>query len=512
MLLVLYALLGFAGLSKSLEDVSVDECPCTLYNNTDTADCSSREISEIPDCVPISTIHLNLASNDLKYQFQQFKRFKNLVSLNLSGNRWYDPKNDSFAGLSELQILYLNQTNFKASAGVFNGLTSLETLYLNENSDDLPYVLSENLFNGLANLLTLDLSGNRFYIQNSLFARLHSLIHLDLSKSEVFFQSKHSFAGLAGLTHLSLSNSYWYTRDTPDDLFQFLKSLEELNIEGFCSDNLYSCSEIDKLLQNVVTLKILHLHNVILENNLGQGFSYLKQLEKLHFVNSQVKFLHRRMCQIKHMDVAVFTSLMNIPLSKVVIHGCLVEYFSGYVISPVQKTLECIDLILSTSWCDDLYSPLATGLKKSNIKKIRLSADCQFSGSIHEPLLIGLEETHIESLDLSYGPIEMISSLFTAHLPTSLSELYLNNNKITFIDTKPFRSLQNLSVLDLSNQDEMHMAPKMNTLIVRSGDCKPFPYSLISLNVSQSSLMCMVMDALCGKKLFPDNVKCSQSP
>lgn len=498
-MLRLWCLPFLLGISNSLENSSESYCICSLYNEQYTADCSSRNLIKIPDCVPKTTRHFSFAANNLQYQSKQFKRFKNLVSLNLSGNRWFDPRNDSFCGLSKLRTLYLNKTDFQGSPGVFSGLTHLNTLYLNDNY--LRFTLPNDLFGELFNLESLDLSGNKLDAHDFQFAKLSGLLNLDLSKSEVSFQGKHSFVGLSKLKILSLSNSYWYTEDTPVDLFLFLESLEELNIEGFCIDKVTKCSKIDKFLTRVTSLKILHIHNIVLGHVLGSGFSSLQNLKTLCFTSSQVSFLHRRTCQIENLDGAVFKSLVNVPLFRLVIHGCHVGYFSGYIVSPVRKTLLSLDLVLSTPWCDGLYPQLAVGLRKSNIKNIRFSGECQFAGSVQEPLLIGLEETQVESLDLSNGPIEMISSMFVSHLPRTLSDLYLNGNKIKYIDTKLFHLLRRLMTLDLSNQHEMSEEYSVNTLIVHDGNkgCRPFPFSLISLNVSDSSLFCMMIDAFCGR-------------
>ena len=156
-----------------------------------------------------------------------------------------------------------------------------------------------------------------------------------------------------------------------------------------------------------------------------------------------------------------------------------------------------------------MYPQLAVGLRQSSIKSIHFSGECQFAGSIKEPLLIGLEETQVESLDLSNGPIEVISSMFVSHLPRTLSDLYLNDNKITLVDTKLFNILQRLIILDLSNQHEMREEYSVNTLMVHDGnkDLWPFPSSLISLNVSDSSLFCMIIDAFCGRNFSLKTLK-----
>ena len=196
-MLRLWCVLILTAISNSLEDSSERYCIYSLYNEIYIADCSSRNLTKIPDCIPITTRYFNFFGNDLRYQPKQFKRFKDLVSLNLSGNRWFDPRNGSFNGLSKLRNLYLNKTDFQASPDVFTGLTGLEILYLNENY--LRFALPNNLFSEVFNLQFLDLSGNLLNVHDFQFAKLSSLFYLDLSKSEVSFQGKHSFAGLSSL-------------------------------------------------------------------------------------------------------------------------------------------------------------------------------------------------------------------------------------------------------------------------------------------------------------------------
>ena len=146
-------------------------------------------------------------------------------------------------------------------------------------------------------------------------------------------------------------------------------------------------------------------------------------------------------------------------------------------------------------------------------------------------------QTELEYLDLSNGPIKMIDNLLISFLPTTIKYLYLNNNQIWTVEISCFGDLENLLILDLSNQEnddssiskdkavlfdafrtkklrfisramdssEATEIPNNSSTITKKFidtnidvDCTPLPASLKSLNLSNSKLLCDIINGLCG--------------
>ena len=88
-----------------------NRCLCELELVTKTANCSRLLLKDIPICVPSGTVRLDLSYNMMNYHPGQFKRFKDIAYIDLSGNVIFFPDGDTFSGLTQLKTLYLNETN-----------------------------------------------------------------------------------------------------------------------------------------------------------------------------------------------------------------------------------------------------------------------------------------------------------------------------------------------------------------------------------------------------------------
>ena len=79
---------------------------CNINLTAFTADCSFHNLTKVPSYVPDSVKVLNLAGNQFKeVNPKQFRRFYNLVELNLGFNYIKHLINDSDTELSTLRVL-----------------------------------------------------------------------------------------------------------------------------------------------------------------------------------------------------------------------------------------------------------------------------------------------------------------------------------------------------------------------------------------------------------------------
>ena len=498
--LFITAMLIVPGVTREVTDNHYRGCPCSINVQLKTADCSSRKLTTVPEpeCIPSTIQYLNLANNDLRYQSKQFQGFRSLNHLDLSGNLGLAIWNDSFTGLLELRSLFLNKTAFNIRAsGAFETLNLLETLYLSNLYAD--QYISDNLFRGLQSLTFLDLSYDfPMFINGFQFSWLTSLLHLDLSHSIIKSIDPNIFSGLSTVRFLSLNDTEWYNDETSPELFQPLVSLEELHIEGFCFKSVHNCSKIAVLLSKVPSLKRLYIHNIVLSGGIKMGFSSLQHLEEIHFLESVHGNFYMSFCDLGVVNNVTFHYLTSTLISKIVVHHCRVDSITVTAFGHF-KSLKSLDLILTSELCYEIFEQIAWSLRDTRIKNIRISAQCRFVLK-PEPALKGLQHTELQYLDLSTGVIQIIDQFFIQYLPKTLRYLYLHNNKISYIDAKQIHGLQNLLILDFSNQNEETRKFSKNQLIERNNNnvCMPLPNSLLSLNVSSSGLFCMMTEGFCG--------------
>ena len=180
--------------------------------------------------------------------------------------------------------------------------------------------MSQTLFCHLQNLERLALGDKgKIELPNWSFVTLQRLLVLDLSVTNILKLHNDTFSGLFSLTSLNLTDP-WVTIDLPDEVFKPLISLEELNLVGLCGSlsPSFDCTTIDERLQHIPTLKRLYIDKSLVFH-LKKGFLYLKHLEELYLLNSN---LATPSCSIAIMKPATFANLSHSPLTKFVLDHC----------------------------------------------------------------------------------------------------------------------------------------------------------------------------------------------
>ena len=224
---------------------------CYINPTTFTADCSHQDLDRVPSYVPDSTKVLDLSGNLFKeVHLRHFRRFYNLVKLDLKSNYIKYLGNDSDTELLTLRVLdisknrlrYLNNAffiripNLQKLSISYNGnlivstirglrnltildMSSIEPINVNSTPfKDLEYLkdlnhgwcrlryLRDTMFTGLSNLLKLNLRWNDMHdLPSGVFLRLIKLKYLDMSNNMLEYLPSGVFAGLSKLKDLNLS-------------------------------------------------------------------------------------------------------------------------------------------------------------------------------------------------------------------------------------------------------------------------------------------------------------------
>ena len=431
-----------------------DTCSCTINYKLQTADCDDRGLYNVPDCVPSLTEKIILANNYIHKVNSQFKRFEHLLYLDMSANLLVNIENSLFTELSSLKVLRMDVNILSSiNRNTFTGLWKLQKLSLMGNVIE---DLHEDVFSDLVSLTALNLSGNRLsFIRNYQFVNLSRLNHLDLCSNSIKHFQIHSFAGLSVLKFLSLAdNRVQNSSAIPQEIFEPLISIEELHLEDLCRSFTQptNCTTIDVRLSRMPTLKKLHLGNSVI-NNLGPGFASLKALEELYLIYEDSP----EPCKIESISNKTIANLKNAPLSTFVLYYCEVEYIFPRTFACFSN-LTILDLVLTSDFCNKVFDTFSEGLE---IKFLRYSVLCQTVGpTLPQAILTGLKETRLEYLELSHGLLAMVDGCFFSQMPKTLKYLYLQFNRIEMFRFEDLHSMNNLLVLDVSNQFQISPAPR----------------------------------------------------
>ncbi|CAG2203136.1 LINGO [Mytilus edulis] len=192
--------------------VYTQECNIAVYDNLSEkvkiADCSKRDLSEVPQSLPRDITVLDLSGNKFRHiSNYSFENYSLLLNLSLAKNKLHIVEEHAFYGLSRLK--FLNMT---------------------DNILNLRYVYTPKMFLPLQNLINLDIRRNIpnqptedvYHYPDQAFAVLKKLeyLALDMAPNPIFGTG---FQGLNNLKSLTFE-------------FCFLKYLRGYTFENFSSN------------------------------------------------------------------------------------------------------------------------------------------------------------------------------------------------------------------------------------------------------------------------------------
>ena len=449
---------------------------CNINLTEFTADCTNQNLDKVPSYLPDSIQVLILEDNQFKeVNPREFRRFYNLVDLDLSWNKIEQLNNDSdtelstirdldlsaswnlsdlnsafFAGIPNLQKLSISRNDLEVS--MFKGLRNLTYLdmsrnrLINVNSTpfmELEYLedlnlgschlmnLSDTMFTGLSNLLELNLRMNELkHLSSRVFVRLTKLKVLDLSDNILEHLPSGVFVGLPKLKVLSLSgNQLYYSTSLPSDIFQPLIHLEKLLVNQYLDYVQYvNYTYMDNSINKLPSLKQLYITGAW-NSKFGPGYTNLKNLEYVHIygniseINNELfvnlRYTHSLTlslvdCQFSRISRNAFTSLINLSLNV---------SSNVYLCKNVNFT---------------------AAINNGRIKDLIATHLCPF-GPFRRVLWV-CDTPYLELLKMSYNNLGLLGSCSSF----SLKELYLDHNNIQTL--YPLRYMYNLEKLDLSDQ------------------------------------------------------------
>ena len=427
---------------------------CDINRTAFTADCSGQNLDKVPSYVPVSTKVLNLAYNRFKeVNPRQFKRFYNLVELDLNWNDIIHLNNDSDTELSTLRILDISDNWMlqDLNSAFFASIPNLQKLSIRGNK------LVVSMFKGLRNLTYLDMSWNRQINVNSTpFIELEFLEDLNLAKCRLRNLSDTFFTGLSNLLMLNLGyndldylpsgvfveltklkvldlsyNRLYHSTSLPTDIFQPLTHLEQLNLIMYDIPHDVNYTYLDNPISKVPSLKQLYITGAP-NTNFGHGYSSLKNLEYLKILGNLSEINNETFFNLRHTRSLVLS-----------LGSCKLSYISRNAFTSL-KNLISLDISNSrflstyTMWTNFIAAVCNSTVKNliaTNLWPFELSPwfDCS--------------QPYLEYLDMSNNNLRG-----KPYVPKSLKVLILANNNIEALSIYTLSQMHNLEKLDLSDQ------------------------------------------------------------
>ena len=427
---------------------------CDINRTAFTADCSGQNLDKVPSYVPDSIEVLNLRINYFKeVNPRQFRRFYNLVELDLSYNMIIHLNNDSDTELSTLRVLDIsgNRRLQDLNSAFFASIPNLQKLFIIGND------LEVSMFKGLRNLTYLDMSFNQPISVNStpfmeleyledlnlnncglknlsdaIFTGLSNLLMLNLGYNDLDYLPSGVFVGLTKLKVLDLSyNRLYHSTSLPTDIFQPLIHLEQLRL--FMNDIPHNVNYtyVDNPISKIPSLKQLYITGAP-NTNFGHGYSSLKNLEYLKILGN-----------LSEINNETFFNLRYTRTLALSLGSCKFSYISRNAFTSLIN-LTSLDVSSNMYLCKyTMWRNFTAAICNSRIKNLIATNLCTFDLMS----LFVCSPPYLEYLDMSLNNLRGIP-----YVHKSLKELILTNNNIEDISSVFLSRMYNLEKLDLSDQ------------------------------------------------------------
>ncbi|XP_063776865.1 toll-like receptor 3 [Pseudophryne corroboree] len=492
-------------------------CTVTL----EKADCSHRELTVIPPDLPASIKVLDLSHNRLKrLPAANISRYDKLEHLDVGYNTLHILETELCPKLPMLKILNLQHNEFvKIPEKGFFSCQGLVELYMNSNGIR---EITENPFENLQSLQILDVSHNKMTstalgdkeqlpnLTELLFS--HNMItelkkealtflssnntmqKLDLSSNPVKLIQQDCFQQLGNLRTLIMANMTLGTKLTEQVCSELASTkIEVLILLNSQLSKIHNTTLKGLAATNLTSLDISKNSLSVIDNN---SFIYLQHLRILNLEENQVSHLSSRsfngLSSVKSLNLKnFFSSSKDIKIDDLSFQWLKnLEYLNlenNKQLAPTEVTFTGLISLknVSFSGCNfpvvtnNTFSSFSKSqlillnLTKTNLAKLEYRA---FSYLEHLQVLdLGLnridqelrghEFEGLQSLKmiyLSYNKQLTLTSNSFITVPT-LEKLYLRKSALTFksLSTSPFSHLQNLTLLDLGNNNIANIGEAM---------------------------------------------------
>ncbi|XP_015230537.1 PREDICTED: toll-like receptor 13 [Cyprinodon variegatus] len=405
---------------------------CTiLYQENPSADicldCAKRKIETVPKDIPKDVVSLKLNNNWLqKINKDDFLGMSKLRTLDLTVNQITDVDQGSFIDLIFLKTLRMgnNKLNYLIN-NMFQGLSNLTVLLLNNNGIQF---IDSRAFQSLINLETLDIGNNRLQQITDIqpILQLPRIRTLGLKCSGFSsFNTRDLQLGLpSNLKELDISGDYLKVFSLTKPIFPYLHRVE-FTMCLYYKDLQWDIPE-KELLKNI---SHLYLERPILSD---EGIT--KVLESL----DSLRHLRLNALKMRVYEGLLFTVCKIPTLRKLDLFNSNINNLAVQISLCSQLT----ELDMRKSDIGEL--PLGSLQSMKQLQSLNMSGN----------QLIKVPDdiknlSFLKILNLNYNYI-LDLTCYDFWNTSLLAELYLKNNRISYVVGCALENLENLKILDLS--------------------------------------------------------------
>ncbi|XP_069702047.1 insulin-like growth factor-binding protein complex acid labile subunit isoform X2 [Periplaneta americana] len=426
-------------------------------------DISINELSSLPNVTSETLEELYLHNNEItSVDFSiLFSLFPSLIKLDLSMNRigdLSDSRDYNGTYFSSLKVLDLsNNKIYKFDKGVFRRFTNLVSLNMSHNGlkffNDIPH------FKDMIKLETLDLSFNRIrYLHQNLFENIFELEYLILNSNNISFLHQDTFKTLFRLRILEMQhNDLTYIHK---DILTNKPYLQEVNFgynglniisnDTFSGNpilvklNLCGCESCSRGIKYIIPGTLFGKYNLV-ELDLSKNKLSKLDPETFHG-NPSLETLHLNHNRLKALPEEIFET--NLRLYSLYIQNNLIETLHP---NTFTRNNELRHIDISSNLISTL-DPNMFSNKKFLHSLILNHNKLIFNNSI-------LNSDSLEILDISFCNISSLPTESFINLP-NLQKLLLNNNELKYVRNDVFNVIQNPE--DDDNEDLQVRKPLKN--------------------------------------------------
>ncbi|XP_071474043.1 leucine-rich repeat-containing protein 40 isoform X3 [Marmota flaviventris] len=387
-------------------------------SNLEDLDLSSNRLSTVPVSFSSlsSLIRLNLSSNQLKSLPAEISKMKRLKHLDCNSNL-LETIPPELAGMESLELLYLRRNKLRFLPE-FPSCRLLKELHVGENQIEM---LGAEHLKHLNSILVLDLRDNKLKSVPDEITVLQSLERLDLSNNDI--SSLPCSLGNLHLKFLALEGNPLRTirreiiNKGTQEVLKYLRS--KIKDDGPSQDSVTETamtlpSESRVNMHAIVALKILDYSDKQAPFIPDEVFDAVKNniITSVNFSKNQLCEIPKRIIELKEM-----VSDVNLSFNKL--------SFISLELCMLQK-LTFLDLR------NNFLSSLPEEMK----------------------LLIRLQ-----TINLSFNRFKMLPEVLY-HIST-LETILISNNQVGSLDALKMKMMENLSTLDLQNNDLLQIPPEL---------------------------------------------------
>uniref|UniRef100_H0VEU7 Leucine-rich repeat-containing protein 40 n=1 Tax=Cavia porcellus TaxID=10141 RepID=H0VEU7_CAVPO len=387
-------------------------------------DLSNNRLAAVPgsfSSLP-SLMRLNLSSNQLQSLPAEISRMKKLKHLDCNSNV-LETIPPELASMESLELLYLRRNKLRFLPE-FPSCKLLKELHVGENQIEM---LAAEHLKHLSSILVLDLRDNKLKSVPDEIALLQSLERLDLSNNDI--SSLPCSLGNLHLKFLALEGNPLRTirreiiNKGTQEVLKYLRSKikDDGPRQSDCVPETTAMtlpSESRVNVHAIVTLKLLDFSDKQTALIPDEVFNAVKNnvITSVNFSKNQLHEIPKRIVELKEMVSDVNLSFNK--LSFVSLELCMLQKLTFL----------------------DLRNNFLNSLPEEMKSLVRL-----------------------QSINLSFNRFKVLPEVLY-HIPT-LSTILISNNQVGALDPQQMKMMENLTTLDLQNNDLLQVPPELGNCV-----------------------------------------------